>query len=181
MHHQENAMSHNGQEVPEEGKEEMPEEGEDGVIGRALVSSEFSMMKSQKAAEKKGRIFISIDQQSQYLEAQRARYLQKEHKGVPIDKIAGQAAPVKVFLGESFVKDKEKIVEGLKKDYTKLVRLSNKCFGSENLNVDHIAERPNSRSAAFEANKREAEQLLADLRDVTYLDAQHQELIQGQS
>jgi hypothetical protein len=172
MYDRENARSRHGQAVPEEGKQ--PEEA---VGKQGSAASEYSAKQSPKQ-EKKGRIFISIDQQLQYLEAQRARYLQKEHKGVPVDKIAGQSAPVKVFLGENFVKEKDKIVKNLKADYTKLARLTKKCFGSENLDENHIAEKPNE---AFETQKKEAEQLLTDLRDVTYLENQHQQLVQSQS
>lgn len=50
-----------------------------------------------------------------------------------------------MFLGENFVKQDD-IVENLKKDYSKLVRM-NKCSGSENLNEENKEERQNKKQA----------------------------------
>ena len=50
-----------------------------------------------------GRIFISLKDQEEHMEIQRARHEQGEQLGKPVDPIEGQKPPVKFDIGKEFM------------------------------------------------------------------------------
>ena len=61
---------------------------------------------------------LSINQQKQYLESERAKLMQEEHKGKQLSTILGVKFPSKVAISRSFIRKDDKknnIINQLKK------------------------------------------------------------------
>jgi len=52
---------------------------------------------------KNGRVLVTLQQQEQFIEIQRAKYLQGEHKGIKLGMIDGVKFPNKVNIGSGFL------------------------------------------------------------------------------
>lgn len=79
--------------------------------------------KEEQFIQSRQRVFISMKQQQNFIDIQRAKHEQKEAKGMPIPQLAGFKAPKKVIIGRSFISEDQgkSMIKSLRQEKSKLL------------------------------------------------------------